>query len=143
MLYSIFFCNYVQAGSCWSYDSYGYYVITAFGQTATTFTSQNYAAGNKKKCHKILLECLIYSILFSSAVIVTLTVFRSGASGLFSSDAAVIEQSCVRIMLILILEPICGLYEVPAGYLRGRGYSSVLMWVAYFVIERCRRPYFK
>lgn len=177
----------VTAGSAiaMNFEYFGYYVITAFGQTATTFTSQNYAAGNKKRCHKILLECLIYSILFSSAVIVPLTVFRSGASGLFSSDAAVIEQSCVRIMLILILEPMCGLYEVPAGYLRGRGYSSVpavitiigtcmlrivwietvfrymntlsslyvvfpvswvvtsvLMWVAYFVIERRRRADF-
>ena len=37
----------------------------------------------------------------------------------------VVEQAGVRIGLILLFEPICGFYEVPAGYLRGRGYSNL------------------
>ena len=108
-----------------NFEYFGYYMITAFGQAATTFTSQNYAAGNRKRCSEILWKCLVFAVLCSAIVIVPLVVFRTGASGLFSSDPEVIEQSCLRIMLILVFEPICGCYEVPAGYLRGIGYSSV------------------
>lgn len=54
-----------------------------------------------------------------------LTVFRSGAAGLFTQSMEVAEQACLRIGLILLFEPICGFYEVPAGYLRGMGFSNL------------------
>lgn len=107
-----------------NFEYFGYYMITAFGQAATTFTSQNYAAGNNDRCRKVLVLCIIDSIIFSAIVIVPLVVFRSGACVLFSSDANVIEEACLRIMTILVLECVCGIYEVQAGYLRGMGYSS-------------------
>lgn len=44
-----------------NFEYFAYYVITAFGQTATTFTSQNYAADQKKRCSQILWICLISS----------------------------------------------------------------------------------
>jgi putative MATE family efflux protein len=108
-----------------NFEYFGYYMITAFGQTATTFTSQNHAAGLKMRCRKILLLCILFSTLFSALITVPLTVFRAEASRLFSVDPAVIHASCVRIMLILILEPICSFYEVPAGALRGMGHSTL------------------
>lgn len=46
-----------------------YYVITAFGQTATTFTSQNHAAGMPDRCARIFRLCLLYSVLFSAVLI--------------------------------------------------------------------------
>ena len=108
-----------------NFEYFGYYMITAFGQTATTFVSQNHAAGNQNRCRKILWLCLLSSVVFSGVITVPLTVFRTGAAGVFSQDAAVIWQACVRIILILLFEPICGFYEVPAGYLRGMGCSSL------------------
>ena len=41
--------------------------------------------------------------------------------GLFSGDPAEIECACVRILCILFFEPVCSLYEIPAGVLRGTG----------------------
>lgn len=55
-------------------ECFTYYIITTFGQTATTFASQNHAAG-------------------------------------------------VRILCILLFEPLCNLYEIPAGVLRGSGHA--------------------
>lgn len=43
-----------------------YYIITAFGQTATTFTSQNHAAGEFGRCRRILRLCLGLSLLCST-----------------------------------------------------------------------------
>ena len=108
-----------------NFEYFGYYVITAFGQAATTFTGQNFAAGERKRCRKILILCLLFSVLFSAAITVPLTVFRRPFSGLFSTSEAVIEAAGLRIMLILCFEPICGLYEVPAGVLRGCGHSAL------------------
>ena len=100
-----------------------YYVITAFGQTATTFTSQNYAAGNHERCRHIFRLCLVLSTLFSSALIFTIVLFRHFFCGIFTAEAAVMQSASVRILCILLIEPICNLYEIPAGVLRGRGHA--------------------
>ena len=108
-----------------NFEYFGYYMITAFGQAATTFTSQNFAAKEYRRCRKILKSCLVFSILFSAVITVPLTVFRSGASALFTTNPAVIQSACLRISLILLFEPICCLYEIPAGVLRGSGHSTL------------------
>lgn len=100
-----------------------YYIVTAFGQTATTFTSQNAAAGAEKRCRRILWICLGLSTVCSGVPILTIVRFRGLFSGLFTPEAAVIESAGVRILGILLFEPICNLYEIPAGVLRGRGHA--------------------
>ena len=100
-----------------------YYIITAFGQTATTFTSQNHAAGQPDRCRRILWLCLGLSTVFSAVPIFMIVCFRSFFSGLFTPDAAVIGSAAVRIMCILLYEPVCNLYEIPAGVLRGSGHA--------------------
>ena len=102
-----------------NFEYFTYYVITAFGQTATTFTGQNHAAGQNERCRKILRLCLLLSTVCSSVPIFTIVLFRDFFSGLLTPDAAVIESAGVRIMCILLFEPICSLYEIPAGAMRG------------------------
>ena len=106
-----------------NFEYFTYYVITAFGQTATTFTSQNYAAEQYKRCKKIIWICLGLSILSSLIFIEPLVLFRRFFAGLFTSEQNVIEYACLRIMCILFFEPLCNLYETPAGVLRGAGHS--------------------
>lgn len=100
-----------------------YYIITAFGQTATTFTSQNHAAGQFQRCKKIFRLCLGLSVLCSSVPIFAIVLFRNFFSGLFTPDTAVIESASLRILCILLFEPLCNLYEIPAGALRGSGHA--------------------
>ena len=106
-----------------NFEYFTYYIITAFGQTATTFTGQNHAAGQRERCRKILWLCLLLSTLCSAIPIFTIVLFRNFFSGLFTPDAAVIESAGVRIMCILLFEPLCNLYEIPAGVLRGSGHA--------------------
>ncbi len=106
-----------------NFEYFTYYVITAFGQTATTFTSQNYSAGQYRRCKKILLVCLILSIVSSMLLIEPLVIFRKFFAGFFSTEQMVIQQACLRVMCILFFEPLCNLYEIPAGVLRGSGHS--------------------
>ena len=102
-----------------------YYVITAFGQTATTFVGQNHAAGNLDRCLNILWLCLGLSVGCSLVLIESIVLFRVPLSGLFSRDPAVIQMACVRILCILAFEPVCCLYEIPAGVLRGAGHPAL------------------
>ncbi len=106
-----------------NFEYFTYYVITAFGQTVTTFTSQNHAAGQLKRCKKILWLCLILSTICSFIPIFTIVLFRDFFSGLFTTDATVISNASLRILCILLFEPICNLYEIPAGALRGSGHA--------------------
>lgn len=106
-----------------NFEYFAYYIITAFGQTATTFTSQNYAASQRKRCKKILWLCVLFSTIFSAIIIAPIVLFHSHFSGLFSTEPSVIESAGIRIMCILLFEPICSLYEIPSGVLRGTGRS--------------------
>ena len=106
-----------------NFEYFTYYIITAFSQTATTFTSQNYAAGQRDRCRRILWLCLGLSTVCSTIPIVTIVLFRDFFSSLFTQEAAVIESAAVRILCILLFEPVCNLYEIPAGALRGSGHA--------------------
>ena len=63
------------------------------------------------------------SAVCSSALIFAVVLFREFFAGLFTADAAVIESACVRILCILLYEPVCNFYEIPAGVLRGSGHA--------------------
>lgn len=106
-----------------NFEYFTYYIITAFGQAATTFTGQNHAAGRKERVKKILLICLILSAILSSVPIYTISLFRNFFSGLFTTDREVIASASTRILCILLFEPVCTLYEIPAGVLRGSGHA--------------------
>ena len=108
-----------------TFEYFAYYAITSLGQAATTFISQNYAAGKLDRCKKTLLICLALSFASCAAMTVPLTVFCRQASGLFTSVPQEIEMSCMRIMLILLFEPICTFYEIPAAAMRGLGHSTL------------------
>lgn len=57
-----------------NFEYFGYYMITAFGQAATTFTGQNYAAKETDRCKQILIRSLLLSFLFSTAITLPLTI---------------------------------------------------------------------
>ena len=126
-----------------NFEYFTYYIITAFSQTATTFTSQNYAAGQRDRCRRILWLCLGLSTVCSSIPIVTIILFRDFFSSIFTPEAPVIESAAVRILCILLFEPICNLYEIPAVVLRGSGHalyptvSTILGTCAFRIVWIC------
>ncbi len=106
-----------------NFEYFTYYIITAFGQTTTTFSSQNYASGQIDRCKHILKQSLLLSTLCSSLPILTIVLLRGFFSSLFTTDAPAIESALVRILCILLFEPLCNFYEIPAGLLRGCGHA--------------------
>lgn len=66
---------------------------------------------------------MIFSVLSSLILIEPFVIFRNFFAGIFSADQIVIQNACLRIMCILFFEPLCNLYEIPAGVLRGTEHS--------------------
>ena len=106
-----------------NFEYFVYYIITGFGQAATTFTGQNYAAGQHERCRKIFGLSLGLSLLCSAIPVYIIVLFGNFFCGLFTSDPGVIECAIVRMMCVMVFEPLCSFYEIPAGCLRGRGHS--------------------
>lgn len=55
--------------------------------------------------------------------IVPIVVFPEDFTKIFSDNPSVIENAVLRIHSIFFFEAICSFYEIPAGVLRGMGYS--------------------
>ena len=72
---------------------------------------------------QILRQRLLLSTVCSSVPIFAVVLLRVPLSGLFTKDPAVVHAACVRILGILLFEPLCNLYEIPAGVLRGSGHA--------------------
>lgn len=108
-----------------NFEYIAYYVNTSFGQATATFTAQNYAARNIKRCRKVFIDCLVLGIVFSVLMCSAFVIFRYQLSVLFSSSVSEIRYSCERIMIILLFQPLCTLYEIPAWTMRGLGYSTL------------------
>ncbi len=113
------------AAAAMNFEYLTYYAITAFGQTAATFTGQNYAAGNYERCRRIGVMCVVLSAISCGLLTTPLVIFRYQAAAFFSGDAAVIEAAAVRMLVILTFEPICACYESLSGILRGMGQSML------------------
>ncbi len=100
-------------------------MVQAFAQAATTFTSQNWAAREWKRCRRIFSCSMLWGAVFAAAISIPLVLFRAEAIRLYSTETAVQEFAYVRIMTVLILEPLCVIYEIPAAALRGMGHSTI------------------
>ena len=102
-----------------------YYIHSAFNQATTTFVSQNYAAGQLRRCRKIVRRCLVSSMLGCAAFIGILYLFRMPILHFFTSDEEVIAFALTRIMSALVLEWLPAIYEIPGAALRGMGHPNL------------------
>ena len=104
-----------------------YFVIFAFAQTATTFTSQNFAAGKYDRCRKVYLLTTMIGFSATFAVSMLFYGFRNTLIQIFTTDPGVIVYAFARFRYIGNMELLTGTYEISGGCLRGRGHSVIPM----------------
>lgn len=102
-----------------------YYVMNGFSQACTTFTGQNYGAGQLKRCRKVLGICIIEDAIATASAIVLVLLSGRALLSIFSSDPQVIEIGYTRLVVIFSAYTFSLLYENMSGYLRGFGKSLV------------------
>lgn len=108
-----------------NYEYYTFFFVNAFGQTAVTFTGQNYAAGQVDRCKKIFRWCLLFGFSSSLLLGITFTSLGTTALGLFTTDAMALGYGMTRMWFVELPDCLTSLYEVPAGSMRGMGWSTV------------------
>lgn len=128
-----------------NYEFYTYYVISAFAQTATAFTGQNYGAGQVRRIRRIFHLSLLMAVVASASLASFIAWQRGFFLSVFTSDAEVLEFAGVRIMVVLVCQFIACYYEVAGATMRGMGHSMTpalitiggtcvlrLLWVGFF-----------
>ena len=108
-----------------NYEYYVYYLLAAFGQAATTFCGQNFGAGQKERCHKILKVSGIMTFVSTLVVSLIFAAFGRQFLRVFTDDPNVIEYGIVRMKIVLTLEAINAVCEVISGALRGMGHPTL------------------
>lgn len=111
----------VMAASSAAYnvETFAYFLMSAFGQTCTTFVSQNNGAHQTSRCKKAFGLCLLECILCLGLCVALMLVFGREILSLFTTETAVIETGYVRLVFILLSYAFSLIYDGIAGYLRG------------------------
>ena len=95
----------------------------AFYNAAMTFSSQNIGAGKPKRVDKVHWTCM-WMCMLTAAVVGTLgTVFGPQLLGLYGCSQAAVDAGMVRMYVATSTVVLCAFMDVPAGVLRGLGYS--------------------
>ena len=106
-----------------NFEFMAYFVINAFAQTATTFTSQNFAAQDKERCKKICRLCTFIGLASCLGLSMIFIIGRHLFIQIFSTDENVIHYAMIRMWSVCLLELLTGVYEISGGCLRGMGHS--------------------
>ncbi len=111
------------SSAAFNIEIFAYDVLNSFSQACTTFTGQNYGAGNIKRCKKTLILCIIEDAIASALAIGLILVFGKSLLAIFNNDPQVIEIGYTRLVMIFSAYTFSMLYENMSGYLRGFGIS--------------------
>ena len=111
-------------------EGFIYMSMNACHQTALSFTSQNFGAGNYRRIGKVLMECL--AMVTVVGLVVGWSAYLCGGRllGIYSSDPKVIEVGLLRLSVICTAYCLCGIMDVMVGELRGLGYAVLPMIVS-------------
>lgn len=106
-----------------NFEFMSYYVVNAFAQAATTFTSQNYGAQNADRCKKIYKLCMLLGLSITLGVSCVFILGRNLFLQMFTTDPKVIHYAVIRMLFVCWPELLTGTYEIPGGCMRGMGHS--------------------
>lgn len=111
-------------------EGFVYVAMNAFHQACVSFTSQNFAAGDRKRVWRILSASQVCVCAAGLVLGVAAWYFGRELLSIYSSSAAVIEAGKVRLTYLSLPYFLCGMMEVMVGSLRGVGYSITPMIVS-------------
>lgn len=115
----------VVAGSAvaLNYEFIIYFIVSAFSQTAVTFVSTNFGAGNYDRVKKVFRICMIYSVVISQVLGIIVALNGFFFASIFTSKAAVAGYAVTRMRLLLFFYLLVSSYEIGGAALRGMGHS--------------------
>ena len=111
-----------------------YCFINAFALAATTFVSQNYGARNIKRCARVMWVTMGLNMLLTVLMTAIVLVFCQELLGIFTSSEEVIALGMVRILWVVLPQPLSVVMDTLSGCMRGYGYSMPPAMVTLIVV---------
>lgn len=116
-------------------DHYNDYLGSAFVQAATTFSGQNFGAGNYKRIKKIFIESIACVSIMAAVVGALIITFREPLARMFIRDNEyAIEIAGLRNIYVGGMYAICSIMSVSAANIRAIGKSFCTMMVTVVVV---------
>lgn len=106
-----------------NFEYFTYDIASAFAQAAVTFTSQNYGAGNLKRCKKIFWLCMLFGMGFTEILSIVFMIWDDFFVSIYTISDAVAVYGLIRMHHVCSLEGLTATYEVESAALRGMGKS--------------------
>lgn len=113
------------SSAAFNIEIFAYDVMNSFSQACTTFTGQNYGAGDLKRCRKVLALCIVEDAVATASAIFLVLVSGKFLLSIFNNDPEVINLGYTRLLMVFFAYTFSMLYENMSGYLRGFGISMV------------------
>ncbi len=112
-------------------EGFVFAIINTFHQTAMTFTSQNYGAGEYERVDKVTVYCQIFTITAGLVLGNLMFYFGHDLIAIYvqpgPEQEAVIQAGLIRMGHVGRLYALCGIMDTMVGSLRGLGCSVVPM----------------
>lgn len=111
-------------------EGFVYVGMNAFYQACLTFTSQNYGAGQTKRCDRTLGWCQVFVVLAGVLLGGFAYLFGPQLLTIYTGSPDVIAAGLVRARYVALPYFLCGMMDVMVGALRGLGWSVAPMFVS-------------
>ena len=104
-----------------------YASVNAVTQACMSFTSQNYGVGKYKRMDRVLINCLILSVVISGVLGCGSYAFGTEILKVYTEDPKVIQCGLEILSMTTVSYFLCGIMDLFPGALRGMGRSGVPM----------------
>lgn len=104
-----------------------YVSVNSITQACMSFTSQNYGVGKHKRMDRVLLDCLILSVVVSGVLGGSAYLFGPQLLTIYTKDPQVIACGVEILLYTTVTYFLCGIMDLFPGALRGMGHSAVPM----------------
>lgn len=104
-----------------------YVSVNSITQACMSFTSQNYGVRKFKRMDKVLIDCMILSVIVSVVIGGGSYILGRQILGIYTNQSEVIECGMEILSISTIPYFLCGIMYMLPGAMRGVGYSAVPM----------------
>lgn len=101
--------------------------VNSITQACMSFTSQNYGVGKWKRMDRVLLNCMLLTVIVSLVLGGGSYLFGPELLRIYTSDGAVVQCGMEILLYTTVTYFMCGIMDLFPGALRGMGCSAIPM----------------
>lgn len=110
-----------------NYETYCYFIVTAFNGAAISFVGQNFGAGDMDRVKRAFRICMVLSVVCCALANWVFVLGDNLFLRFFTDSGDVVAYGHIRMRTVVAFESLLCFYEIPGSALRGMGHSVLPM----------------